>query len=199
MNSIKKDFTLMSIMLIPIAVAINFIGGNLVLTLKLPLYLDSIGTFLVGMLAGPWVGMVTGALSIAINSISDPTLLPYAILSALCGAAVGVLARKNMFSSVVKAVISAVLVAVVSVVVSVLLKYIFFGGFGTSGVSAMCAAMIAGGCPFWIAQFTAQMIAELPDKIISIIIPFFVVKAMSDRYLYKFPNGQVFINSKKKA
>lgn len=199
MNSIKKDFTLMSIMLIPIAVAINFIGGNLVLTLKLPLYLDSIGTFLVGMLAGPWVGMVTGALSITINSISDPTLLPYAILSGICGGAVGILARKKMFTSVVKAVISAVLVALISVIMAVIIKYIFFGGFGTSGVSAMCAAMIAAGCPFWVAQFTAQVIAELPDKIISIIIPFFVVKAMSDRYLYKFPNGKVFIDSKKKA
>lgn len=50
-RSIKDDFSLMTILTIPIAIAINFICGNLALTLKLPVYLDCIGTFLVAMLA----------------------------------------------------------------------------------------------------------------------------------------------------
>ena len=80
-KTIKDDFTLLAILLIPIAIAINFICGNLALALKLPLYLDSIGTYLVGMLAGPWVALVTGFLSITINAVSDPTLFPYALLA----------------------------------------------------------------------------------------------------------------------
>ena len=43
-KTIKDDFTLLAILLIPIAIAINFICGNLALALKLPLYLDSIGS-----------------------------------------------------------------------------------------------------------------------------------------------------------
>ena len=38
-------------------------GGVLVTTLRLPLYLDTIGTILVAVLAGPWVGALTGIIT----------------------------------------------------------------------------------------------------------------------------------------
>ncbi len=195
---IKKDFNLLAILLIPIAIAINFICGTLASALKLPLYLDSIGTFLVGMLAGPWVGLITGVLSICINAVSDPTLFPYSILAGCTGCLVGAFSRKGMFTSFIKMIIAAVVVALVSVFGTIAIKYIFFGGFGTSGVSILAATLIASGQPFWVAQVIAQIIGELPDKIISILVPFFVIKGMSDRYLYKFSNGEVFIRARKK-
>ena len=60
----KKDFTLMAILLMPVGVAINIVGGQLVNFLKLPLHLDAIGTILVACIAGPWVGALTGILII---------------------------------------------------------------------------------------------------------------------------------------
>lgn len=198
-SKLKKDFTLLAILLIPIAIAINFICGNLALALKLPLYLDSIGTFLVAMLAGPWVGGVTGILSICINAVSDPTLFPYSILSGVMGFLVGLFARKGMFTSVIKMILSALIIAVCSVIGTVIIKYAFFGGFGTSGVSILAATLIASGKPFWFAQFVAQMIGEVPDKFISVLVPFLVIKGMSDRYLYKFSNGIAFMNARKRV
>ena len=51
-------------MLIPIAIAINIILGQTVAAaLKVPIYLDSIGTILVGVLAGPIAGAITGGLA----------------------------------------------------------------------------------------------------------------------------------------
>lgn len=197
-GGLKADFTLMAIMLIPIAIAINFVGGTLAGTLKLPLYLDSIGTFLVAMLAGPWVGGLTGLVSILINSIADPTLAPYSLLAALTGITTGILARTKMFNSPIRMIFSGVIVAAMSVIGSVFIRVAFFGGFGTTGTSALVAGMIAAGVPFWPAQFIGQLIAELPDKLISVIIPFLVVKGMSERILYKFPNGDIFINAWKK-
>ena len=45
----------------PVAIAINIVLGYTVQTvLKLPIYLDSIGTILVGVLAGPLAGALTG-------------------------------------------------------------------------------------------------------------------------------------------
>ena len=115
-KTIKDDFTLLAILLIPIAIAINFICVNLALALKLPLYLDSIGTYLVGMLAGPWVALVTGFLSITINAVSDPTLFPYALLAGLMGMVVGFFAKKGLFTSVPGMVFSGLVVALCSVV-----------------------------------------------------------------------------------
>ena len=48
--SIKTDFSLLALLLIPIAVAVNFVGGQVAVPLKIPLYLDTIGTIMVGML-----------------------------------------------------------------------------------------------------------------------------------------------------
>ena len=50
--SIKTDFSLLALLLIPIAVAVNFVGGQVAVLLKIPLYLDTIGTIMVGMLCG---------------------------------------------------------------------------------------------------------------------------------------------------
>lgn len=51
--SIKTDFSLLSILLIPIGVALNVVGDQLVAALSLPLYLDSFGAVLAGYLARP--------------------------------------------------------------------------------------------------------------------------------------------------
>lgn len=196
-RGLKADFNLITILIIPIAIAINFIVGNLVLTLKLPLYLDSIGTFLVAILAGPWVGCVTGLLSISINSIADPSLFPYAIISGVLGWVIGFMAGKKLFVNVKRFIASGIIVSLIAVAMSVLIAYVFFGGFDTSGNSLMAGAMISAGIPFWPAQIISNFISEVPDKFISLFVPYLVVRGMSDRYLYKFSNGSVFIEAGK--
>ena len=62
--SIASQFDTHTIVLMPIAIAINIIlGATVANALKLPIYLDSIGTILVGALAGPVAGALTGFLS----------------------------------------------------------------------------------------------------------------------------------------
>ena len=61
--NIGKDFTTMTWVLIPVAIAINIAIGQIVVLLKLPVFLDSIGTVLVAIICGPWAGALTGALS----------------------------------------------------------------------------------------------------------------------------------------
>ena len=62
--SIGRQFDTRTIVLMPIAVAINIIlGATVANALKIPIYLDSIGTILVGVLAGPVAGALTGFLT----------------------------------------------------------------------------------------------------------------------------------------
>lgn len=57
-------FDTRTLVLIPIAIAINIVLGQTVsAVLKVPIYLDSIGTVLVGVLAGPIPGLVTGVVT----------------------------------------------------------------------------------------------------------------------------------------
>ena len=81
--------------LIPVALALNIITGQVIGTmgLPLPLYMDSIGTVLVGALAGPWAGLVTGVLSSLVWGTFNPTVVPFAAAYAFVGVAAGLLRK----------------------------------------------------------------------------------------------------------
>lgn len=64
LDSITGQFDTRTLVLMPIAIALNIILGQAVASaLKIPIYLDSIGTILVGALAGPIPGALTGLLA----------------------------------------------------------------------------------------------------------------------------------------
>lgn len=195
-DNIKKDFSLMAILLIPFAVAINFVGGSLALALKLPVYLDSIGTFIVAMLAGPWVGAVTGALSLLVVSATDPTSLPWTMLAAFMGAVVGIMARRGMFTKWWKIIVSILIVVIMSVLAVVAIRYAVFGGFSSHVSSVIAASLIAAGSPFWLAQMASSFVLELPDKTLTVLVSVLVIRSLSARYLLKFSNGRVFLNAR---
>lgn len=74
---LTRDFNTMTWVLIPVAIAINVVIGQIVVLLKLPVYLDSIGTVLVGVLCGPIAGLLTGTLSNIIWGLAiDPNAFP---------------------------------------------------------------------------------------------------------------------------
>ena len=47
-----KKWNKLTVFLIPIGIAVNVVGGQLALMLKLPVFLDSIGTFVIAALCG---------------------------------------------------------------------------------------------------------------------------------------------------
>jgi hypothetical protein len=85
--------------LIPLAIAINIAGGQLVKALRLPIYLDSIGTVLTGVLMGPWVGLITGLLSNTIWTLSglDTYALTFAPVAGVIGLIAGLAGRWGAF------------------------------------------------------------------------------------------------------
>lgn len=100
MNRIKSDFTTLTLALIPVAIVINVVIGQIVQNvLKLPIYLDSIGTVLVAVLAGPFAGALTGALSNIIWGIvfDSPTTIPFAITAFAIGLVAGIWALLGWF------------------------------------------------------------------------------------------------------
>jgi energy-coupling factor transport system substrate-specific component len=192
----KKDFTLMAILLMPVGVAINIVGGQLVNFLKLPLHLDAIGTILVACIAGPWVGALTGILSNLINAIFAPQLFPYAFVSMCIAIAVGFLAKKGMFTSVWKTVVSALIVVVIAIFTSLPITVYVFGGASGGGTSVVTSVFLAMGQNLIQSVLTASLISEMVDKVLSCLVAFAIIKGMSDRYLSKFTLGGLYIKKK---
>jgi hypothetical protein len=98
--SISSQFDTRTIVLMPIAIAFNIILGQAVgAALKIPIYLDSIGTILVGALAGPIPGALTGFLANMLWTYVVPPPFhsdisgAFAIVGAVIGLLAGVFGR----------------------------------------------------------------------------------------------------------
>ena len=58
-----EKINVQKICLIAFAICINFVGGQIALFLKLPIYLDSIGTVFIASILGPFYGMLPNLIS----------------------------------------------------------------------------------------------------------------------------------------
>lgn len=199
MKGIKKDFTLIAILLIPIGVAVNVVAGELVDLLKLPLFLNQIGTMIVAMIAGPWIGAATGGLSKLIFGIFNPTQLAFMPVSMASGVVVGLLARKGMTTKVWRVMVTGFIVAIVAILIATPTTVIVFGGASGTGSDTITAVLLASGKEIWTAVLTQKIFIESIDKILSILVAYMIVRKMSDQYLSKQKYGHLYIKDKKAA
>jgi hypothetical protein len=99
----SRDLSTSTLSLMPVAIAINIAVGAFAVFLRVPIYLDSIGTVLVGVLAGPWAGALTGLLSNLIWSIlpvpggAGPTIAFFAPVAGVIGLMAGFWASQGVF------------------------------------------------------------------------------------------------------
>ncbi len=118
-DRIRSDFATLTLTLIPVAIVINIVVGQIVQgVLKLPIYLDSIGTVLVAVLAGPLAGALTGALSNILWGIifSNPLTIPFAITAFAIGLVAGIWAQLGWFRRELPLVQGLILVALVGAI-----------------------------------------------------------------------------------
>jgi hypothetical protein len=100
---VARQFSTRVIVLMPVAIAINIVLGYTVQSgLKLPIYLDSIGTILVGVLGGPLPGLLTGVLSNLIWQYapgigSGSQIGPFAITAGAIGLLAGIWGQLGLF------------------------------------------------------------------------------------------------------
>lgn len=195
-HSIKDDFSMLAILVIPVAVAVNFVGGQLASLLKLPMYLDTIGTIFCSMLCGPWVGAVAGAMTNIVTGIANPVNFAFIPVNVIVGLTTGWMARKNGFRTWWSSAICIVLMAIISTVASAPIVVLVYGGVTGSGTSLLTATAMAAGANIWAAFFGTEGIFTTLDRVISFLISMAVIKVIPPRTLVKFGCGQYYIKEK---
>lgn len=192
-NKGKDTFSLMVILLIPVAIAINIVGGQMTSMLKIPVDLDMIGVLLVGALAGPIPAALTGVLTNLINGIMDPSWLPYAFCSFFIGISSGLLSKYNMMNKIWKLVVSGVIIALVATVTATPITVFFFGGATGGGASMIAAGLMATGRQILEAVLSVYIVTETIGKLISIFVAYVIIKVIPDRTLTKYKYGMNFV------
>lgn len=197
--SIKEDFTMITILTIPIAVGINIVGDQIVQMLKLPIFLDAIGVVLIAMLAGPWPAVVVGVLTNLVEGIVDnPTLIPFAITSAATGLVAGLFARANWYTGKKWKLVVVLFCLVLSTICTASpISVFFFGGVsGNGGQSMAIAALLASGANIWASVIGTDFWINTLDRAVSIAIAFAVIKVIPDKTLIKYSLGRFFTKKK---
>ena len=196
--SIKNDFTILAILIMPVSVAVNFVGGQLATVLKLPVYLDTIGTIFASMLCGPWVGAVTGMLTNVVIGFANPVSFPFIPVSIVVGLVVGFLSRKKMFGNWWKSFISAILIGLSSTVVSAPIVVLVYGGVTGAGTSLLTAVAMAAGANIWESVIGTAGVFTVIDRIIAVVVSLLVIRVIPARTLVKFGCGSNYIIEKSK-
>ena len=181
MNLFKTKFNAATIVLIPACIGINYLGKMFASLLKLPLWLDSIGTCIGGCLGGPVIGAICGAANNLIYGFTagDNITLIYALTSLGIGVAAGIMARLASMKSFPKALLTAVVAGLVAVLISTPLNVIFWGGTtGNVWGDMAFAATQAAGMPVLLGSLLDEIVVDVPDKIITLIVVFFVLKGL---------------------
>jgi energy-coupling factor transport system substrate-specific component len=191
LEKIKNNFNTQTWVLIPIAIAINIAIGQLVLVLKLPVFLDSIGTVLVAVLCGPWAGALTGALSNTIWGIAiDPGAFPWWPVAAMIGYMAGRMAQWGFFKSWWKVVVTGFVVAITAAIVSTPIAVYLFGGITASGSSFITAYLLQTGQGIWSAVVSTSFLTEPVDKITTAMLAFAIVQGLPKRTIGGYPKPE---------
>lgn len=179
-----------TLVLVALCIAVNIALGQVVSTLKLPVFLDAIGTILAALLMGPWVGMLTGLCTNLIwGLISGPVAAAFAPVSMAIGLTAGLLGRYGLFRSLPLAIVSGVLVTVVVTLVATPIRTYLFGGVTGSGADFLVAYLNAVGQKLLQSVAWAVVGTNLIDKVLSCAIAWGIVKVMPQKAREYFPEA----------
>ena len=192
---LKKDFSTITLVLMAVAIVLNIVVGQLVSLLKLPIFLDSIGTILVGILAGPWAGGLTGLLTNLIwGLISSPVAAAFSPVAAVIGIVAGLCAKYGLFKTWWKAILSGVIITVFNAIVAVPIRLYMFGGITGSGADFITAYMLALGKDLFGSVIVTVFTSNLIDKVVTAVLAWGIVKALSKRTSSRFPHADAVVD-----
>ena len=182
MNHIfKTKFNAACFVLIPACIGINYLGKLFASVLKLPLWLDSIGTCIGAVLGGPVIGAICGAANNLIYGFTtgDAITLIYALTSLCIGVAVGIMARLGQMKSLKGAVLTACAGGFTAVAVSTQLNILVWGGTtGNVWGDAVFAWSQASAMPVALGSLLDEIVVDVPDKLITLLITYAIVKGL---------------------
>ncbi|WP_020613002.1 hypothetical protein [Sediminispirochaeta bajacaliforniensis] len=178
LKKIKDQFTTSSLVLIPIAVGINLLGNFIASTLKLPVYLDLIGTTIAGAIGGGAIAVAVAVFSSLFQGLFiNPIYFPFMIVSVVNALVIGYCAKRGFFRSLKLAIIPWISIVIVSTIVSSFVSIVVFGGVtGATGSSVLTATFMAATKNIVKSVVSSTIIVESLDKGIAVFISAIVLK-----------------------
>ncbi|HEO2971969.1 TPA: ECF transporter S component [Streptococcus agalactiae] len=156
---------------ISIAIAINLVGANLALFLRLPIYLDTIGTLLIAVILGPWYAASTAFLSALINWMTtDIFSLYYSPVAIVVAIITGILIKRNCKPS--SLLWKSLIISLPGTIIASVITVILFKGITSSGSSIIAQFLHGIGLDMTSSLILVQVGTDYMDRLNSLILVF---------------------------
>ena len=172
--------------MIPVALVLNIVVGQIIGSVGIPLYLDSTGTVLVAALAGPWAGIATGVLSSLVWSAFNPSVLPFAATSAAVGGLAGVAIKHGALKNIATVLLSGAVIGIVVGMLAAPVAAFVYGGTAGVGTGAMVSLLREMGHSLLQSVTLQSFISDPLDKALVMLLVWLVLKSLPKRTLAAF-------------
>lgn len=166
--------------LVPAAAALNIVGSTINNALKLPIFLDMIGTAVAAIVLGPWWGALVGVITnVGGSLINGPIGIPFALAN-VAGALVwgyGVRSWGMGRNNVTYFILNILVALAVTAAATPIVIFVFGGATGHSS-DALTAAFAQAGQSLLTSVLASNIIVSLADKIIAGYVALAIIGAL---------------------
>jgi energy-coupling factor transport system substrate-specific component len=192
-------FTTPRLILIALGAALNCSIGTIVYLVKLPIYLDSIGTILIALLLAPdrmaaficawaagWVGLAVSGL---INpflpwfALTDTAIAAVAALVIVPAATIFRARPLSRESFALTVALCGIVMGIVSAVVSAPVVVYLFGGITGSGSAFVVALFLKDGLHLMSAAIASGLAADPIDKVLQVLLAALLYRATPSDFI----------------
>lgn len=184
-----KKMTVLQLCLLALAAALNTAGASVALVLRLPIYLDTLGTMLAAALFGPFWAMVPGLISGLFCGItSDIYALYYIPVQLITGFAAG-LVFKRFTPKGWKILPASLFVSLPGTAVSASVTALLFGGITSSGSTLLVQLLHGMGANLTLSVFLVQAATDYADRAIVMAAALAVLPLLPGSVKYLLQKG----------
>jgi energy-coupling factor transport system substrate-specific component len=184
-----RRFTIDQIGLIAFCAALNAGLGFLVQLLKLPIYLDLVGTIFASVLAGPLIAATTAVLGIILlGFLTVPTAFAYVGTAIIIAFAASWFSRFGYGRRLVPTIGFGLVLGLISALVSAPVTVFLFGGVSLVGADAVTAFFRALGETIYTSVILGGLATDPVDKLFVSLIVYSVVRSLPIRVLSHIEN-----------
>ena len=193
----KKSLSTYQVTIIALGIVLNVVGAFIALTLRLPIYLDSIGTIFIACILGPRYAVLTGVLGSFVSGMTfDMYSLFFMPVQISTGLISGIMFKKGFLKGG-KIFIGVMAFSVPTSILSAIIAAFVFGGVTSSGSSYIVQILSAFGIDKVTGVFLTQALTDYTDKIIAVMIVKYAVSLVPQNVVnkLKFKNSYMEINN----
>ena len=181
------DRTALVLALVPLGIALNLALGTFVSIVKIPIYVDAVGTIIVSILLGPWAGVVTGVGSFLLGgALTNPVLPWFSGTQAVIALYAAFAARRGWFGSTPRTIASGIGLGIIAGVVSAPVIAYLFGGITGSGASLVVAYLLASGRNLLQSVVLSGLASEPIDKTVQCLLAIWLLRGLPATLLRRF-------------